>query len=71
MKLTKHLHLVPRSRIVELYLHPPTYLQGIMLNYLRIKDNQNYWVLGLCPSSSILKSREHKVSETGSLSVHR
>jgi hypothetical protein len=30
---------------------------------------QNYWVIGLCPSSSILKTRERKVSETGSVSV--
>jgi hypothetical protein len=26
-------------------------------------NTQNYWVFGLCPSSSILKTREHKVSE--------
>jgi hypothetical protein len=25
---------------------------------------QNYWVFGLCPSSSILKTREHNISET-------
>jgi hypothetical protein len=27
---------------------------------------QNYWVFGLCPSSSILETRKHNVSETGS-----
>jgi hypothetical protein len=26
--------------------------------------SQNDWVFGLCPSSSILKTREHNVSET-------
>jgi hypothetical protein len=31
----------------------------------------NYWVFGLCPSSGIQKTREHKVSETGSVSVLR
>jgi hypothetical protein len=32
----------------------------------------NYWGFGLCPSSGILKNtREHKVSETGSVSVLR
>jgi hypothetical protein len=28
---------------------------------------QNYWVIGLCPSSGILGTREHNVSETGHL----
>jgi hypothetical protein len=32
---------------------------------------RNYRVFGLCPSSGILKTREHNVSETGSLSVLR
>jgi hypothetical protein len=27
---------------------------------------QNYWVLGLRPSSGILETRKHNVSETGS-----
>jgi hypothetical protein len=31
MKLTTHLHLVPRSRKMELYLHSPICLHGIML----------------------------------------
>jgi hypothetical protein len=30
---------------------------------------QNYWVFGLCPSSSILKTREHNISETESQSL--
>jgi hypothetical protein len=37
------------------------------------KDNktQNYWGFGFCPLSSILETREHKVSETGFISVLR
>jgi hypothetical protein len=34
VELTTHLHLVPRSRIVELYLHSPIHLHGVMLNCL-------------------------------------
>jgi hypothetical protein len=32
VKLTSHFHLVPRSRIVELYLHSPIRLYGVVLN---------------------------------------
>jgi hypothetical protein len=32
LKLTTHLHLVPKSRIVELYLHSSISLHGIVLN---------------------------------------
>jgi hypothetical protein len=32
---------------------------------------QDYWVFRLCPSSAILKTREHNVSENGSVSVLR
>jgi hypothetical protein len=32
-------------------------------------NTQNYWVFGLCPSSGVPKTREHKVSESGSVSV--
>jgi hypothetical protein len=32
VKLIIHLHLVPRSRMVELYLHSPTCLNGVALN---------------------------------------
>jgi hypothetical protein len=31
VKLTTHLHIMPRSRVVELYLHSPC-LHGIVLN---------------------------------------
>jgi hypothetical protein len=34
VEVTTHLHLVPRSRMVELYLHCPLYLNGLALNYL-------------------------------------
>jgi hypothetical protein len=30
---------------------------------------QNYWVFEFCPSSSILKIREHNASETASVSI--
>jgi hypothetical protein len=29
VKLTTHLHLVPKSRMVELYLHPPYVVMGV------------------------------------------
>jgi hypothetical protein len=32
VKLTTHLHLVPRSRMMELYINSPIRLHGIMLN---------------------------------------
>jgi hypothetical protein len=32
VKLTTHLYVAPRSRIVELYLHSPTLLHGLVLN---------------------------------------
>jgi hypothetical protein len=34
VKLTTDLHLVPRSRIVGLYLHSPMYIHDLVLNYL-------------------------------------
>jgi hypothetical protein len=36
-----------------------------------VYNTQNYWVFGLCPSSGILETRKHNVSETGSVSVLR
>jgi hypothetical protein len=40
VKLTSHLHLVPRSRMVELYLLSHTCLHGIVLNYIiKYRDN--------------------------------
>jgi hypothetical protein len=40
VKLTTSLHLVPRSRMVELYLHSPMCLHGVVLNYtIRYRNN--------------------------------
>jgi hypothetical protein len=36
-----------------------------------VYNTQNYWIFGLCPSSGILETRKHNVSETGSVSVLR
>jgi hypothetical protein len=32
-------------------------------------DIRNYYIFGICPSSRILKTREHDVLETGPVSV--
>jgi hypothetical protein len=34
VKQTTHLHLVPRLRMVELYLHSPIRIHGTVLNYI-------------------------------------
>jgi hypothetical protein len=34
-----------------------------------VYNTENYWVSGHCPSSGILKTRKHNVSETASVSV--
>jgi hypothetical protein len=34
-----------------------------------VYNTQNYWVFGLFPSSGILETRKHDVSEIGSVSV--
>jgi hypothetical protein len=36
-----------------------------------VYNTQNYWVSGLCPSSGILETRKHNVSETGSIPAPR
>jgi hypothetical protein len=36
-----------------------------------VYNTQNYWISGLCPSSGILNTRKHNVSEIGSVSVLR
>jgi hypothetical protein len=36
-----------------------------------VHNAQNCWVFGLCPSSRIPETREHNVSETGSVSILR
>jgi hypothetical protein len=38
----------------------------------KLYKTQDYWVFGLCPSSSILKdTKEHSISEIGSVSIFR
>jgi hypothetical protein len=44
---------------------------GLNINPNTQQDTQNYWVFGLCPSSGILKTRKHGVSEIGSVTVLR
>jgi hypothetical protein len=39
VKLTTELHLVPRSRMVELYLYSPTSRHDVVLNYFKHRDN--------------------------------
>jgi hypothetical protein len=34
-------------------------------------NTQHYWVFGLCPSSGVLETIKHNVSETGSVSVFK
>jgi hypothetical protein len=36
-----------------------------------VYNTQNYWIFVLCPSSGILVTRKHDVSETGSVSALR
>jgi hypothetical protein len=36
-----------------------------------VYNTQNYWVSGLCPSTGILNTRKHNVTETASVSVLR
>jgi hypothetical protein len=36
-----------------------------------VYNTQSYWIFRLCPSSGILETREHNVSETGSVSILR
>jgi hypothetical protein len=55
---------VNTQTLKENYTHTDTYIQ--LEDYTR-----NYWVFGLCSLSGILKTREHNVSETGSVSVLR
>jgi hypothetical protein len=38
---------------------------------MMVYNTQNYWDLGLSPSSDILETRKHDVLETGSVSVPR
>jgi hypothetical protein len=44
LKLTTHLHLVPRSRMSELYLHSPIRFNSMVFNYL-INDRDSFTFL--------------------------
>jgi hypothetical protein len=46
-------------------------LSGVWTNHPKIHPTQNYWVFGLCPSSSILETRKYSILETGSVSILR
>jgi hypothetical protein len=53
-------------------VYPPTVARKRFGKYIPTATNtqnyrqiQNYWVCGLYPSSGILETREHNVSETG------
>jgi hypothetical protein len=52
----------------KLLLINPTYFWKILT---MMYNTQNYWVLGLCPSSGILETRKHNVSENWSFPVLR
>jgi hypothetical protein len=45
VKLTTHLHLVPRSRMLELYFHSPIYLYGIALNLFSTGTNLLLYII--------------------------
>jgi hypothetical protein len=53
---------------------PPSSSSSSSSNTISCYDlfgSQNHWVFGLCPSSGILETTKHNVSETGSVSVLR
>jgi hypothetical protein len=52
--------------MISLALQIPIAGSGIYPAYI-----QNYWILGLCPSLGILKTRENEVLETGFTSIFR
>jgi hypothetical protein len=47
VKLTTHLHLVPRSRMVELHLSSPTHLHGLVFNQLNTRTTLplSFWLI--------------------------
>jgi hypothetical protein len=50
LKVTTHLHLVPKTRIVDLYLYAPIRLHGVVLNWLCTRKMSP---LDFCPMSYI------------------
>jgi hypothetical protein len=56
----------------NIYIYSPVVTSGLVsLHFKLVSNTPNYYVFGLYPSSGILKTREHNVSETGSVSVLR
>jgi hypothetical protein len=43
VNLTTHLHLVPMLRMVELHFHSPIPLNGVVVNYLKTRDNVAFY----------------------------
>jgi hypothetical protein len=64
-------HLESEMADTEVFGRGIVELSGLWTNHPKIHPTQNYWVFGLCPSSSILETRKHSVLETGSVSVLR
>jgi hypothetical protein len=52
VKLPTYLHLVLRSRMVELYLHSPIYLHDLVLNELSTKKTLRFFYHGSTLTSS-------------------
>jgi hypothetical protein len=50
-----------KDRFIETVLH---FLLKPCASTVNKQISQNHWVFGLCPSSGILNTREHNVSET-------
>jgi hypothetical protein len=76
-KIVNKQELINRCHIMLMYniIYENT-LKHVLNSNLNFKyetetSTQNYWVFGLFPSSGILGSRKHDVSETGSVSVLR
>jgi hypothetical protein len=61
VNLITHLHLVSRLRMVELYLHYPIYLPGMVFNYIiRYQDNFTfYFTIPERVGRDLVKPREH------------
>jgi hypothetical protein len=46
VKLTSHLHLASKARKVDLYLHSPVRLHGIVFNYItKFRDKFTFYTL--------------------------
>jgi hypothetical protein len=57
-----------KREIAGLYILVSANPPSLPINW--IISRRDYWVIGICPSSGILKNtKEHNVSETGSVSV--